>query len=93
MQGEALHGAEGDNKLRATMHPVVPGAKMYHDVADIQSVSYSLRNRGVDHWNRLGTQYTVVVSDPSDLTFDSCKDRGFRHKNQVFEQKLLEQIA
>ena len=67
----------------------IPDLKMYYKAAIIKAIWYRLRNRGVDWWNRLGTQDTVV-NDYNSLLFDKPRDPSFCNKNSLFDKNCWE---
>ena len=46
----------------------LPDLKLYYKAAIIKTARYWVRNRGVDQWNKLGTQDTLV-KEYRDLLF------------------------
>ena len=62
--------------------------KLNCKAAIIRNTWYWLRNRGVKHWNMLGTQDTAV-NKYSNLLFDKPKDPSFWDRNSLFDKKML----
>ena len=67
----------------------LPDLKLWYKVAFIKTISYWLRNGGVDQWNRLGTQ-DIEVNEYSNLPFDKPKDPSFWDKNSLFDKNCWE---
>uniref|UniRef100_A0A7N4PLE5 Uncharacterized protein n=1 Tax=Sarcophilus harrisii TaxID=9305 RepID=A0A7N4PLE5_SARHA len=91
MEEQKVENFKGINEKKKSNEGglAVPDLKLYYKAAVTKTIWCWLRNKLVDHWNRLGSQ-DKIVNNHNNLVFDKSKDPNFWNKNSLVDKNCWE---